>query len=330
MYDCDSVKKIALPVCVLHILQKYSDAEHIMQMQEILEKLESEYLLKVDRRTVYQSVHELKNLGYGISDYSKNKKGYFLETRDLEKSEVRLLMDAVYSCQAISACQSKNLIGKLQKAFLSVYDRNQYKNLMLIRTNKKTQNTDVFTNIQQLDEALAKKKKVKFTYLEYGLNKKLKPRRPEKYTVNPHQLICTNEHYYLICRLEGCANLSLYRVDLIKDLEVTDDLAYSDLAPRELQSAENKTVYAWCGKEETVTLRCKRLSLGHVIDKFGDDVTIIPEGKDFFIATFKVAPVGVSFWALQYLPYVEVLAPEWLRQEVIQSIKDNPYTESMK
>ncbi|MDY5797970.1 MAG: WYL domain-containing protein, partial [Eubacteriales bacterium] len=59
------------------------------------------YSLEVDRRTVYSSVDLLKELGYDISDYKDNGVGYYLRERDFETSEIRLLMDAVYSYQAI-------------------------------------------------------------------------------------------------------------------------------------------------------------------------------------------------------------------------------------
>jgi len=33
----------------------------------------------------------------------------------------------------------------------------------------------------------------------------------------------------------------------------------------------------------------------------------------------------VRFWALQYLSFVEVAEPAWLRQEIIESIERNKY-----
>lgn len=67
--------------------------------------------LDVDRRTVYSAIDLLKRLGYDISDYSENGEGYFLREREFETAEVHLLMDAVYSHQAISQAQTQKLIG---------------------------------------------------------------------------------------------------------------------------------------------------------------------------------------------------------------------------
>ena len=200
----------------------------------------------------------------------------------------------------------------------------------IVKTDKKTRNAEVFLNIEILDEAIQRKNKVKFTYLEYGLDKNLKPRREKKYTVNPYQLICMNEHYYLLCKMAYRTKISLYRIDLMQDVEITDYLLDDTLTEKELLTAENKTVYAWYGDVETVELRCRNFCIGDVIDKFGTGVTIQPDGDEHFIVTLRVAPWGVKYWALQYLSFVEVLSPAWLRNKVIESVQNNPYTEVRK
>lgn len=62
-----------------------------------------------------------------------------------------------------------------------------------------------------------------------------------------------------------------------------------------------------------------------MIDKFGPSTYLRPDGEDTFIAQVRAIPVGVKFWALQYLSHVEVLQPDWLRQEVVDAIQKKPY-----
>ena len=311
-------------ICVLQILNEYSDLEHILGMKEIMAKLKSLYNQNVDRRTIYAAVELLTQLGYDISTYEENGKGYFLRTRDFETAEVRLLMDAVYANPAIPAKQTQKLNAKLQK-LLTMYQRKAYKNLLVVRNSRKTANLEVFLNIEILDEAIRKQVKVKFTYMKYGLDKKLHPRREKKYTVNPYQLIYTNEHYYLLCRLAYQEKLSLYRLDLMQDIQLTDYALDNELTNAELQAAENNTVYAWYAVPETVEIRCQNHVIGDVLDKFGTDVHITPQDDDFFTVRLQTTAEGLKFWALQYLPYVEVLRPQWLRQTIIDSVKQNPY-----
>ena len=206
---------------ILEILKEYSDAEHVLQMHDLISKMKSLYSVEVDRRTVYSSIETLKNTGFDISTYNDNGVGYYLVERPLEVAEVRLLMDSVYSNQYIPIRQTEQLIGKLQ-LLLNNNFRKKYKNLSVVKTDRKTVNQSIFLNIEVLDEAISQKKKVSFTYMEYGMDKKLHARRSEKYTVNPYQMISTNEHYYLVCKMHEDSNISLYRIDLMKDVSISE------------------------------------------------------------------------------------------------------------
>ena len=313
-------------ICLLKILSEYSDDSHIMQMQDIISKFKILYRTDIDRRTVYGLMDILAQLGYDISDYNENGIGYYLRERYFESSEIRLMMDAIYTHQAISPKQTEKLIQKLQK-LLNIHNRKKYTSLSVVKNSKKTENQQVFLNIEILDEAIQEKKKVSFVYLIYGLDKKLHPRKEYKYTVNPYQLLCTNEHYYLICKMSGAEKLSMYRIDLMKEIDISDDNVDTELSSEEKQTVENKTTYAWYGNAEKIEVKCKNYVIGDILDKFGHDITITPLDEEHFIATIHTAPAGMHFWALQYLPHVEVLSPDWVRDGIIDSVKRNPYLE---
>lgn len=91
-----------------------------------------------------------------------------------------------------------------------------------------------------------------------------------------------------------------------------------------MQEAQD-AVYAYVGAPEQIVMRCDRWILDDVIDRFGSDVRITGDGEEHFTAAFTAPPRGIKFWALQYLPYVELLQPLWLRDEIIESIGKNKY-----
>ena len=70
---------------------------------------------------------------------------------------------------------------------------------------------------------------------------------------------------------------------------------------------------------------CDRAILDDVIDRFGTEVQIREHDENTFTAGFTAPPRGVKFWALQYLPRVEVVEPAWLREEIIESLMQNRY-----
>lgn len=311
---------------VLEILLEYSDADHILATADIIAKMKSIYMTDVDRRTVYGAVDALVSLGWDISCFKDNGKGYYLAGRPIELTEIRLIMDSLYSNQAISASQTVRVIKKLQK-LLNVYSRKNYKNLTVVRTGKKTPNPDIFLNIEVLDEAVQSKRKVKFQYLKYDLKKKLVPRRSEQYIVEPHQLINTNEHYYLLCSLSGSDQVSMYRIDKMRGIEISEESIETVLSEDKIRALVEGAVYAWAeNSQESIEIRCDNKILDDVIDKFGRSVMLRKDTEGSFIAKIKAGTQGVKFWALQYLSHAEVLSPKSLRDEITEIVKGNPYT----
>lgn len=308
-------------ICLLEILKEYSDEEHILPMREILSKMNLIYGIKPDRRTIYSAAALLIDLGYDISVYEENGVGYYLRSRDLEQSEVLLLMDAVYSFPFLPTSQSEKLIEKLQKN-LSVHQRKQYRHLLIVRSDHKTDNRQVFWNIECLDEAIAQKKQVQFLYLEYGMDKKMHPRSEKPYTVNPYGMVYMNEHYYLICNRHGFPGTSLYRIDRMQDIVMLDKTVDRS---GELRDHTVDAVYAFSGTPERITMHCRKMILNDIIDKFGIGVQLRECDENTVTVSFTAPPYGVQFWALQYLPYAEVTEPLWLREKIIESIQRNPY-----
>lgn len=308
-------------ICLLEILKEYSDDEHIMAMKEIIKKMNTLYGLKPDRRTVYSAVALLIDLGYDISVYEDNGIGYYLRSRQFEQAEIHLLTDAVYTFPFIPAKQSEELIRKLQ-GVLSVHKRKNYRHLTIAPKDRKTENRQVFLNIELLDEAITRKKQVTFTYLKYGFDKKLYPRMKKPYVVNPHSMVYINEHYYLVCNYPNVATTNFYRLDRMKDIRISD----KDLdVPFDNDKEIIKSVYAFVGKSEHIRMHCDNIVLDDVIDKFGSDITIRPLDENKFELVVKVPPNGIEFWALQYLSYVEVIEPKWLRDKIIESLGRNKY-----
>ena len=105
-------------LCVLKILEDWTDESHIFTATDIQEKLSSIYGKKADRRTVYGAIDALIGLGYDISTYEENRRGYYLRQRSFDNTDVRLLIDAVSSFEYISKKQTDELVEKL-KTFLT-------------------------------------------------------------------------------------------------------------------------------------------------------------------------------------------------------------------
>jgi predicted DNA-binding transcriptional regulator YafY len=301
-------------IALLHILAEYSDENHILPMREIISRLNEEYGITPDRRTIYSLITNLQYIGLDISDFEENGVGYYLKRRQFDTADIRLLMDAVYSFPYITPGHAADLVERLQ-LHLSVYDRKKFENLTLSKPGVNSPYRRIFWIIELLDTAISRKVKVKFAYVSYDFEQKLVPRRSETYTVNPYGLVCTKENYYLVCSEENKKEVSLYRIDRMRDIVITD----RGLDPRGKDSDPKKIVeqaiYACNGEPEPIVMHCDREIIDCIVDKYGTDIDAQEVDDQKIKISITVPPDGVKAFALQFLPHVEVISPQWLRDQ---------------
>ena len=206
-------KKLAL-IRILQILEKHSDSEHPIKHDKIVELLENEYGLVVERKAIGRNISLLKEAGYEIET---TKKGSYLAVRTFEDSEVKLLIDGVLSSKHITQKQSKELIEKLC-GLANKYFRKSVKNICSVGDWNKTENVAVFYNIDVIDEAIDLNKQIKFDYNKYGADKKM--HRSARHTVSPYQMLLHNGRYYLMGYNEKFGHIQYYRMDRITAIEM--------------------------------------------------------------------------------------------------------------
>lgn len=306
-------------LCVLEILTKYTNEEHRLNASEISKLVLRDYELNIERRSVYRNISYLQEFGYEISGYEENK-GYYLKERKFEPSEISLLVDAVASSKFIPTKETNQLIDKLL-TLESVYDQKLVKDIGVYKASTKTLNKDVFYNIELIQKAIKEKKKLLFNYCTYGFNKKLVPRREEKYIINPYAICCANEFYYLICNNDKYDNVSNYRIDFIKDIEILDEKQKVLDSKFDIENYIQNSVYMFSSEERQVVLICDNIILKDVIDKFGDNAKLKELPDNQFKAYINTNIRGMEFWVMQYINYCEVLEPIELREKIILTLE---------
>ncbi|QAA31827.1 WYL domain-containing transcriptional regulator [Clostridium manihotivorum] len=65
------------------ILRKHSNNENMLSMKKILQMMEEQTGDKIDRRTIYEYIKNFKELGFDIREYSENKRGYYLNSSNI-------------------------------------------------------------------------------------------------------------------------------------------------------------------------------------------------------------------------------------------------------
>lgn len=327
--------KKMLIINILDILRKYSDENHRLSQKDILDHLEKEYGMKAERKSIKRNLMNLLDFGYELEYTEKsriNKNGeeetiytdWYL-VRDFDDSELRLLIDSILFSKHIPPHQCKELIQKIE-GLSSYYFRSKVKHVSNLPTDTPV-NKQLFSTIEKLDDAIEQGHQVQFTYCKYGSDFRLHPRtykdgNPKIYKVNPYQMVTANGRYYLIGNYDFYDNISHYRVDLIKDIEVLESPAKPQQEVEGLKYGLNlpkhmaEHIYMFSGESERVTLKTYKYMVSDLIDWFGTGLRFFEETEETICAEVRVNAKAMRFWALQYAPYVTILSPQHLVEEV--------------
>ena len=334
-----NLKRKKLSFAILDILRQYSDENHKLSQNDIVELLERDYDMKADRKSVKRNITTLLEMGYPI-DFKEtlrmypNKDGVLEESyilsdfwldREFTDAELRLLIDSLLFSKHIPYSQCDELITKLE----GLSNRYFKSRVRFVSTLPETapKNRELFYTIEILDEAIANGKQVAFTYNEYGTDKKLHPKRQREYIVNPYQMAATNGRYYLVGNYDKYDNLANYRLDRITGIRLLD----APVKPvRQVEGMKNglylpkhmaEHLYMFSGESVPVTFRMKKTILNDVIDWFGTEIAFSDETEDEVTARVTVNWSAMRYWAQQYCRFVRILTPTDLGDTVRDDLK---------
>ncbi|MCR4746804.1 MAG: WYL domain-containing protein [Lachnospiraceae bacterium] len=338
-------KKLSL-FNTLEILKKYTDEDHRLSQTEIVGLLKRDYDMDVDRRTIKSNIMDLIELGYEIESQEttrmiRNEKtgeveesrimSSFYLIRDFTKPELRLLIDSLLFSKHLPYSQCKELVQKLELLSNKYFRASM--NYICTMPEDKTDNRQVFYNIDVLDEAIEKGKKVSFKYLAYGTDKeqhiKLDKSGEERiYIVSPYQMAAKEGKYYLICNYDPYEDISNYRVDRITDIEILDvkvkpfeKLKWSNRKRLDLVEYMKKHVYMYSSEDSTVKFRIIKPMISDIIDMFGRDIRFYDEMEGTVCVKVNVNEMAMVQFAKSYAPDVEILEPIELREQVKKELR---------
>ncbi len=320
-------KKLAL-LRVLHVLEYYSDCQHPLTQEEIAEYLEKDYGIVVERKAIARQISLLREAydypNAPITICADRRKGTYIEQRAFEDAELKMLIDGVLSSRYITASHSKKLIDKLC-SLSNKYFRSHVKNVYSVNEWSKTDNYDLFYNIELIDEAIERARKITFDYNKYGADKKMK--KTATHSVSPCQLILHNQRYYLMAYNERFGEIRYYRLDHITNMQI-EERALTPL--RSVAGYENgidykrfsaSLPYMFSDGIQRVEFLTDLPMIDQVIDWFGKEVQIEEEGGRYKVSVF-VSLQAMEYWAMQYLNNVEVISPASLREKLRKNLQN--------
>ena len=314
-------KKLAL-LRIWQILKEESDYDHPMTQADIAGRLEREYGIVIERKAVSRNISMLQEAGVEIEQC---RGGVYLDRRDFEDAELRMLIDGVLSSKHITAKHSKELIERLcgqSNRYFKPHIRNVYS----VNDWSKTENQALFYNIEVIDQAIEQGVMVSYNYNKYGTDKKLHSSSYQR--VSPYQMILHNQRYYLMAYNEYFGNMVFHRLDHISNIQLRPEhpavpirtvkgyergIDYKELA--------SSMPYLFTDKPERVTFVAENGIIDQIIERFGKDVRILKKDADHVEVSLTASLQAMEYWALQFIDHMEVTAPEELRERIREALK---------
>ena len=317
------VQKMKL-LYLMKILTERTDENHPLTAAELCTILSMEYDVPAERKSVYRDIAALREFGLDIEQGTGGIPGFYMGSRLFELAELKLLVDAVQASRSITGKKTDELIQKLE-SLAGREDARQLQQQVFLYKRAKTENETIYYNVDYIHTAIYTNVQIRFQYTEWTRQKEIRLKRNGAwYVVSPWALTWDDENYYLIAYDEQSERLKHYRVDKMQKMELLEEkrLGKELFENFDIVAFEKRTFGMFGGREERVTMVCREYLAGVIIDRFGRDVMMVPQGGEWFRISVPVAVSPQFFgWAAGLGTGIQILRPENVRREFQEYLK---------
>lgn len=307
--NCQKIKLLK----IMEILRQETDEDHPLKTGEICDRLVA-MGITCDRRTLHRDMKLLNDFGYEVmSPLIGHERAYYVEDRSFSVPELKILIDAVQAASFITEKKTTELIDKI--AALGGGNRAAILKDNIVHFNqRKHRNESIYYNVDELENAIQKNKKVIFRYFDLDENGQRVYRKDgHHYIAEPVALVFSEDNYYLISYNSKHEATTNYRVDRMDNVESIDD-AITDKAKilRGSVSGYTDTVFKmFNGPTKTIMLQFDNSLLGAMYDKFGENIKIqrVNDLECSVEVTVQISPTFRG-WLYQFGNKMRITEPE--------------------
>lgn len=260
--------------------------------------------IQISDNTLYNDLNTLKNIETFNLDveYDFSKKGYRVNNPPFEPYEIRLIAHSIQASKFITQTKARELTAKI-KTLTDRYTAASLNSDAFVFERIHSQNDSAIPYIERLYQAIAENSQIKFKRFTYTPDKdspKTYSKNGQLLTVSPYKLIWHNGNLYLLAYVGGKRNrLDYFRVDRLENITKPLDIPREGEKKYQEYEKKLKRVKVFdmvMGTEYNVKMRFKNGIAAAVIDKFGKDIMMMPDGEDCFITT-QAIDVNAAFFA---------------------------------
>ena len=275
------------------------------------------YGIATSRGTVGDDIKALQELGVEIEVETSTQKRFSLIGRRFDLPELKTLIDAVESARFIPKEKSAELVRKLG-SLTSLYNTSKLIRNVDVENRIKSNNEKIYYIMEALNDAINDHKKVSFQYFTFNVRKEQKLKHDGfTYVLSPYKLIWNGDYYYVVGYSEKHEGIGIFRVDRIarfpKILEADAVLPPKDF---DINIYLNSMFRMYSGDRKQIELVCDNNLMDAIVDKFGQEVTVLANDMKSFraIITTATGPVFYS-WVFGFGGHVSIKAPEDVKEE---------------
>lgn len=306
---------------IFQILWKQTDENHPITIRHIQAQLQ-DIGISAGRKTIADDIVSLREAGYDIICNKRQQNQYFIGSRDFELPELMMLINAVQAVHFITPRKRKKLISKLS-AEASRYQAQELLHLTKANPAKQDPNHSIYYTIEDIRVAISKNQKVSFQYLDYTVSKeRILKHDGYEYYLSPYDLMWSGDLYYVIGFSERHEKVATFRVDRMVNLVICDEIATPHPVSYHVEEYRRRIFQMYGGTPYQVVMRCENSLMNAVIDKFGIDCNIKPDGNTHFFLIAEVATSPTFFsWIFNFAGQMEIISPSNVVKEYRQRLK---------
>lgn len=330
----------------------------------------------IDHRTLSRNLRQLLGGDDEIKEIKGDSSGHYLKEKDtycigfLKKNESitgywyekkviedvpgefpRFLTDAVIYSKVLTPEFKPQYYDNLQ----DIFGTGQVKNMTdfmnaiveyMPYSEKEDGGINVMKNVLDIQQAIDKKKKIKFKLAAYRYREKevqLLPIGDQERCVSPFQIMMSNGRYYLMAKNRKIKKGFLfYRVDLMDEIEILNNQKSDDVEQDEWGNPQkfliaNPFFYAGEVKEDVI-IGFEEEQLTQIIDWFGAEENGLYEIQGTYnmqknancerivkMVKIKFTKVNInafSFWIMQYIDCLEILEGDKVKRIVKERMEE--------
>ncbi|MDD3400549.1 MAG: WYL domain-containing protein [Eubacteriales bacterium] len=317
--------KKALSLCILRVLEKHATKEQPLTTRQIISLLDADFSMVAERKAVGRNLILLQEMGFELSTYQDNGKGYYLlssQKSATDRSEYRaLLLDALLRAPASEGALA--LIKGLQDPTAPI---------VAVPSVRRRLSAELPSILDSIKNAISNGVQITFLYNNLRTDGSLQPQRSTPYLASPYAIALADETYYVIMSISGYGKPLCYRCDLMSDISLTDTPVRSVTELQDCQdgldvkSFIRRSLYQ-SNEADTHVLLCARHLIGALWDAFASTVTMDEEGD--MVRACVVAPWSqVREFLLKNLKHAVLLAPEYrctqLKDDLLATVSCYP------